>query len=107
MRRASRRDTIHGAVRNIFESTGFGVLDLAGVGDGVPDLAVFRRGVGFLVEVKSPNAIRGGRVNDPLRDSQKDFAADWSECPIHIVETLEAAWKLVEQYNPSTRKQVP
>lgn len=55
MRRAAKVDTAHAAIVNALRGVGGVVIDLSGVGGGVPDLLVYssRTGCYYLLEVKA------------------------------------------------------
>ena len=52
MRRASRTDENHQAIREAFRKMGFAVADTAKQGEGYPDLTISRDHVTALVEIK-------------------------------------------------------
>jgi Holliday junction resolvase len=70
LRRAARRDSNHAAVVAELRQAGVTVCDLAGCGNGVPDLLIRRRECVLLVELKRPH---GGRLT-PL---EQRFADEW------------------------------
>lgn len=70
MRRAVyRTDANQNDIVEYLRDLGFGVVSLAAVGGGVPDLVVSKEGFTCLVEVKSDNG--------KLRKSQEDFIDSW------------------------------
>jgi hypothetical protein len=79
MRRAARVDANHAAIVAAYRQFGYLVLSLAGLGDGVPDLLVSRRGQLQLVEVKTAT----GTLTP---DQQQFIAGGW---PVKIVRGLD------------------
>mgnify|MGYP001105367233 CR=1 FL=1 len=70
MRRAVyRTDANQNDIVEYLRDLGFGVVSLAAVGGGVPDLLVSKEDLTCLVEVKSDNG--------KLRKSQEDFIDNW------------------------------
>lgn len=59
MRRASRVDTTHAAIRDALRKLGASVLDTHALGDSFPDLVVGFRGRTFLIECKWQRPTRG------------------------------------------------
>jgi hypothetical protein len=68
--RRGKRDGNHTAIVRALRAVGRSVVELHGVGGGVPDLLVAWPGGVVLIEIKAP---RTGR----LLDSQRDFARSW------------------------------
>ena len=83
----ARRDATHKAVVMALRAIGCSVVDLGGVGDGVPDLLVGRNGRSWLLEVKSLK----GRVN-PL---QATWAARWRGPKVRVVHDAAEAVAVV------------
>lgn len=106
MRRAPRKDLLHPAVVNILTRAGWEIHDLAAVGDGWPDLLGFPPPscLAVWVEVKSEQATRHGRRDEPLRASQEAWRAEHPRAPYELVDSVEAAWKLDEKYNTKSGK---
>ena len=111
MRKRPKLDNNHRQIKNELEQCYIKIVDLAGVGDDVPDLLVARRGINLLVELKSP----GGK----LSPGQYEFILQWpapvmvADCIEQIIEAfdqLEAGyfnftqwplrWELLEKYSP-------
>ena len=74
MRRAARVDDNQTEVVAALRAAGCGVVSLAAVGKGVPDLLVCARGETLLVEVKDGSKPPSKRK---LTDAQVDFHRDW------------------------------
>lgn len=53
------------------------------------DLLVGRAGSTYLLEVKNPDTSHG------LTDKQQKFIAEWRGGPVHVVETVEEACRVV------------
>lgn len=92
--RAKRVDQNHAGIVGCLRACGVRVQSLAGVGDGVPDLLCLFRGRLFLVEVKNHAQPPNKRK---LRDTQKDWHADWADAPLYIASTLEDAVAIAAQ----------
>ena len=82
-----RVDGPHGAIVKALRQCGCAVVDLSSQGHGVPDLMVGRKGQTVLLEVKT--------ARGQLRQSQKDFAATWTGCPVLVVRSVDDAIKLI------------
>ncbi len=93
MRTAARKDALHKAVGNIWRENGWAALDLSNVGDGVPDWLFIRRSLAVLVEVKTPGAFRPG---SKTLERQQAFRANWTACPVLVIESVEEAWREAE-----------
>lgn len=77
VRRRAKVDTNHAEVVAGFRRLGYLVLSLAAHGDGVPDLLVYRRDVGFrLIEVKRDDKAT------LTEDQQAFIAKGW---PVEVV----------------------
>lgn len=88
MKQAAKIDATQPGIVAALRAAGWGVLSLAALGNGAPDLLVARHGCAGLIECKS----RGGR----LTDLQRAFAATW---PGNVgvayspEEALDLVWK--------------
>lgn len=91
---ARRTDANHAAVRDAMRSAGAVVVDLSGVGKGVPDTMVFAHGAILLVEIKDGEKVPSARE---LTKPQVDFIAlAWSQrVPVHVVTSPAEAVALV------------
>lgn len=69
----------------VFSNLGFDVIDLSPLGNGVPDLAIFFAGRGYLIESKQ------GRVATKLSPAQSNFFAAWKQCMKLIVRDAQHA----------------
>ena len=90
-----RKDTLHGAVANVFTTNGWHVLDLSRLGRGMPDLLAVRRALCVLIEVKTPGW--KSRLKPGTGEAQDSFRQGWTGCPVLVIETLEQAWKEAEE----------
>lgn len=81
-------DNQAGIVRTL-RAVGATVTDTSMVGGGFPDLVIGYCKRTYLVEIKNPNA-RG-----KLRTSQIIFQEFWKGSPVHTVETIEEALKVI------------
>lgn len=93
MRRAAKRDGNHAELVKALRQCGVFVVDLASVGDDVPDLLCGRFGTWKLLELKNPKRPPNKRRLSP---GQAKFHADCAErgLPCFRVETLEEALSL-------------
>jgi Holliday junction resolvase len=78
VRYAARKDTTHAPMVAALRELGFGVLDLAGVGKGCPDILIGRWGFSALIECKTPKNERKNATDT----KQRDFAKEWPGCPV-------------------------
>jgi len=86
MRRANRRDEVHGDIVSGLRTIGCIVIDTSRVGGGAPDAFVWHRRCGWrAMEFKTP---KKGR----LSDVQKELHA---QVPIDIVTSLKEALTIV------------
>jgi hypothetical protein len=99
VRRAARVDDNQADIVLAARMLGCGVLSLAALGHGVPDLLIYKPGRGyFLIEIKDGRKIPSKRKLNPV---QAAFKAGWRG-PIDLVESVEDLLRLLK--NP--RKQV-
>lgn len=89
--RRRRTDRNHGDVVDALERCGWRVFDLSAVGGGCADLLVFRAGELKLVEVKTPEALKGRSGNPETRKKQERFRAHF---PVVVVSDVEQVAKL-------------
>ncbi len=90
--RQGNRDANHKQISDGLKKLGYLVVELAGAGDGVPDLLVFTRtGRPTFIEIKVAKA--------KLRDSQKAFAARLLTYDVAhgVARTLDEALALVKR----------
>jgi Holliday junction resolvase len=92
MRRAPRKDDNHDEITELFEKSGFIVLDLSGSGRGVPDILVALGNVVKFVEIKNPKTSYGRRG---LSDLQRKFKARF---PVSVVLGLDQATEFIAQF---------
>lgn len=88
--RNGQRDANHAGIATGLRKLGYLVMDLAGAGNGAPDLMVFARtGRPVFIEVKT--------AKGKLRESQKAFAARLTSCDVAhgVARTLDEALMLV------------
>lgn len=85
--RAGRRDANQGAIVAALRAAGVTVIEMGGVGDGVPDLLIYRQATGIMrwLEIKMP----GGR----LTKAQERFHA---LVPVWVVYSVEDALRACE-----------
>lgn len=74
------RDANHKKIVGYYEDLGIGVVDLADVGKGCPDLLVHAFGISDLVEIKTEDG--------ELEDSQIEFNQIWKGAKIHLVRDM-------------------
>ena len=92
MRRASRTDDNHAAIRDgLRELPGISVADTSDVGNGYPDLTVGWMGVNYLLEIKDGNKSPSRRQLTPGQDG---FHAGWAG-QIDVVCNLDEALKVL------------
>lgn len=90
MRRAAKVDANHAEIVRTLRSAGCGVLSLAAVGNGCPDLLVhgpFYPWKHFLLEVKDGSKPPSARKLTP---DQEKFHAEWKGW-IHVVTSVDEA----------------
>lgn len=103
MRRAAKVDSNHGEVVAALRAAGCGVLSLAAIGKGCPDLLVhspISPYTTILLEVKDGNKPESARKLTP---DQEKFHAKWNG-PIYVVTSPSDAlaavfWKAEGPYN--------
>lgn len=86
-----RKDTLHGAVANVFMTNGWHVLDLSRLGRGMPDLLAVRRALCVLIEVKTPGW--KSRLKPGTGEAQDAFRRSWTGCPVLVIESISQAWE--------------
>jgi hypothetical protein len=84
-RRAAKRDANERAIITALESVGATVVQVSETG--FPDLVVGYSGATWLMEVKAPG--KG------LTAGQKDFHKAWRGSRIHVVESVEQAFRVI------------
>lgn len=108
MRYRAKRDANHAPIVRALEGIGYTVLDLSAVGRGCPDVAVGRAGVTYLLEIKSPRALRKdgsiGRSDKRSTDGQAEWAARWRGGPVAIVTSVDEAIRVVCDGRMTVRK---
>lgn len=87
-RYARRKDTTHAPMVDDLRKAGVSVVDLANLGNDIPDILACRYGLCVLVEVKSPKSI-GRYKGDGRSDGQIKFAESWNGCQVIRAETAE------------------
>lgn len=87
MRRAARTDANQEAIVAALRAVGGGVLSLAALGRGVPDLLVSFGGSLFLLELKDGSKPPSKRK---LTKDQKDWIAQWPGCVAVVSSPAEA-----------------
>jgi len=97
MRRASKVDTTHGAIRDALRARygELAVMDTHTLGDDFPDLVLGVSGITVLVECKTPSNKRGGFRLDKAK-SQLLRSAGWRGGPWLFVVSPEQAIEAVE-----------
>lgn len=91
MRRAARVDDNHAEIVAAYRRVGASVLDMSGLGDGAPDLAVGWRKLNYFVEIKNRHQPASKRR---LSDDQVLFHAGWRG-QLVVVETVEQALAVI------------
>ncbi len=105
-RKAGRRDANHAAIRDGLRALGHFVVDLAGVGGGVPDLCVFEkttwvdmgRGVSGLASFPTPVWLELKAGKGKLRKSQIDWRRNALSAGLRVAEarTLDEALEAIQ-----------
>lgn len=85
-RYAARVDNNHREIVLALQGVGASVASLARLGQGVPDLLVWHRGL-YLLEVKSG-------PKEPLTPDEEAWHAGWSG-PVHVVRSVEEALQAI------------
>ena len=95
MRRAAKRDANQSMIVDALRKSGVYVVDLAAVGDGVPDLLCGREGIWKLVEVKDGSKPPSARQ---LTADQIKFHAICAErgLPCFVVKDVDEALALFQ-----------
>jgi len=89
-----KTDTRHADIRDALRGLGAVVVDLAAVGNGVPDMAALWRGRTVWLEVKSPGELNRNRPTDK-RQRKFAEAASAAGVTVHRVVTPEEAVRVV------------
>lgn len=93
MRYGAKVDQMHGPIRDGLRKCGVFVLDMSKAGRGCPDLLCFTRHTGWVpLEVKTRRDDCKRKKVGPMTPDQAKLHA---QAPIAIVETLEAALKIL------------
>lgn len=82
MRYKLKKDKTHTGIARELQAHGFSVLDLSRVGEGCPDMLIYKHGTAVLLEAKTPelSKVTGTPLQAAvgvLRQSQIDFASQW------------------------------
>jgi len=91
-------DGNHAEVVKALRRCGIGVLSLAAVGSGIPDLLVAFRGVTVLLEIKNPDSDRG--APSKVKQNTLDFLASWPGKAYVVWSPEEAVRVVVEAARP-------
>jgi hypothetical protein len=106
-RHGGNKDILHDAVARLFRDQGYDVVETHELSGGVPDMAVFRGELGFLVEVKTKANIYPSRHNaDGLNEKQQSFH-ERHKSRIWIVASLEEAWRVIDRYRLVSEQEAP
>jgi Holliday junction resolvase len=92
MRRAARTDATQTDIMSALRQAGAIVHSLASVGNGMPDLLVLHRGQTILLECKDGRKSPSKRTLTP---DQVRFMENWQGGPIAIVDSVEAALRVL------------
>ena len=92
MRRAAKIDANQGDIVSALRAVGAVVHSLAAVGNGMPDLLVTHKGQTIFLECKDGAKSPSKRVLTP---DQVKFHAEWTGGPIAIVDSVEAALRVL------------
>jgi hypothetical protein len=91
MRRAAKVDATQAAIVSALRAAGAGVLSLAALGRGVPDLLIWYRGGYLLLECKDGAKPPSHRK---LTQDQQDWMAEWPG-EVHVVLSPADALKAI------------
>lgn len=95
LRRAAKVDANQGEIVEALRRIGAGVLSLAQLGKGVPDLLVWYRGAYSLLEIKMPVYRKTmPKTMEPLTPDQERFHWEWPG-EIYVVSTVDEAFLAV------------
>lgn len=86
MRRAPRKDANHTEIVSALRGVGADVVDLAAVGEGVPDILVAFRGVLYLLELKT--------AKGKLTPAEEAWHQAWRG-PVAIVRSVDEALSII------------
>ena len=99
-RHRSYRDRNHGEIVEALEAVGCFVVDLSTVGDGCPDILVYRKATGLLrlLEIKNPEttAKTHRKADRKLNATDRKQEAFRSLVPVWIVRTVDEALEAME-----------
>jgi endogenous inhibitor of DNA gyrase (YacG/DUF329 family) len=87
----SRRDKNHPEIVAAFKKLGCDVIDMAELGNGCPDIAVYCRNTWHVIEIKNPETKYGKRG---LSNRQKTWAAS-ANAPIYVLRHLSEVARFV------------
>ena len=88
MRRAAKVDSNQEIIVKALRDAGAMVVSLAAVGKGVPDLLISINGRLALMEIKDGAKVKS---KQKLTEAQVRWHAAWADCPVSIVDGVEAA----------------
>jgi len=92
--RGTRRDANHKSIVDALRAAGCSVVDLAPVGNAVPDLLVGVRGRNLLLEVKNPaRRTRGDNAAGTL-EKQAEWRAEWGGQSAVVYTVDEALYQV-------------
>lgn len=89
-RRAARIDDNQPDIVAALRAVGASVQSLAALGQGVPDLLVYFRGL-YLLEIKNPLQ---SRSDQQLTSDEADWHAAWGG-PVYVVRTIDEALMVI------------
>jgi hypothetical protein len=87
----SRRDKNHPAIVDAFRRLGCDVIDMAELGNGCPDAAIYCRGAWHVIEIKNPESRYGKRG---LSRMQRKWAAS-ANAPVYVIRTIDQVVRFV------------
>ena len=92
MRRASKVDANHAAIREYLRGLGWIVFDSSTLGHGFPDLVISNRGRTVLIEVKDGSLPPSQRKLTP---DESAFFSSW-QGEVYVVESIEDCYATLE-----------
>lgn len=96
MRRAAKVDANHGEIVRALEAVGARVQSLAAIGNGCPDLLVYRGQKLFLLEVKDGSKVPSAQRLTP---AQVKWHATWGGS-VHVVRNVDEALVAIGAMRP-------
>lgn len=89
---ACKVDANHKEIVDAMKAVGASIIDTSRLGKGMPDVIVGFRGQTILMEIKNPKTQYGRKG---LNANQRKWAEEWSGGPLSIVDSVDAALRML------------